>query len=154
LLALQWADVSLSRGLLTVRAENAKSGKARQVSISLPLRSILAMIGTDPNGKEHKPAAYVFGDAIGGQIKTRKRPLECCAATGITGLHLHDLRHEAGSRMLEAGWPLQQVQEMLGHADPKTTGIYLKATTQHLLDSMRRFVTGSSPLHDVAREAD
>jgi hypothetical protein len=51
LLSLQWADVSLSRGLLIVRSENAKSGKARQVPISPRLRGILGMINTDPDGR-------------------------------------------------------------------------------------------------------
>jgi integrase len=31
-------------------------------------------------------------------------------------LHFHDLRHEAGSRWLEAGIPLHHVKELLGHA--------------------------------------
>jgi hypothetical protein len=53
-----------------------------------------------------------------------------------------------------AVWPLQQVQAVLGHADAKTTGTYLNATVQHLLDSMRRFGTGSVPLHHVAHETD
>jgi integrase len=155
LLSLQWTDVSLSRGLLTVRAENAKFRKARQVPISPRVRGVLAMIEHDPAGNPHPPSAFVFGDRIGRQVKDPKKAwLKCCKDAGITGLHFHDLRHEAGSRLLEAGWPLQQVQAMLGHADAKTTGTYLNATVQHLLDSMRRFGTGSSPLHPVAHAAD
>ena len=42
-------------------------------------------------------------------------------------LHLHDLRHEAGSRLLEAGWPLHEVQHMLGHANIEQTSTYLNA---------------------------
>ena len=72
------------------------------------------------------------------------------AVERFSGLHCHDLRHEAGSRMLEAGWPLHHVQAVLGHADAKTTSGYLNATVLHLLDSMRRFGSGSQPLHDVA----
>ena len=84
----------------------------------------------------------------------KKAWLKCCRAAGITGLHFHDLRHEAGSRMLEAGWPLHHVQAVLGHADAKTTSGYLNATLHHLLDSMRRFGSGSQPLHDVAHRAE
>jgi site-specific recombinase XerD len=43
-------------------------------------------------------------------------------------LHFHDLRHEAGSRLLEAGWPLHHVQHMLGHANLSQTSTYLNAT--------------------------
>jgi integrase len=58
-------------------------------------------------------------------------------------LHFHDLRHEAGCRWLEAGWPNHHVQEMLGHANLSQTSTYLHAAEMGLQESMRRF--------DVAR---
>jgi hypothetical protein len=54
-------------------------------------------------------------------------------------LHFHDLRHEAGLRLLEAGWPVHHVSEMLGHADLSTTSTYLNITRMGLQESMRRF---------------
>jgi integrase len=54
-------------------------------------------------------------------------------------LHLHDLRHQAGSRWLEAGMPIHHVQELLGHAGVKTTRIYLNADRDGLHESIRRF---------------
>jgi len=62
-------------------------------------------------------------------------------------LHFHDLRHEAGSRLLEAGWPLHHVKDMLGHANIATTGTYLNVTTAGLAESMRRF--GTAPVLQV-----
>jgi integrase len=52
-------------------------------------------------------------------------------------LHFHHLRHEAGSRLIEAGWPVHHVQEMLGHADLKQTSTYLNGTLFGLKESMR-----------------
>ena len=52
-------------------------------------------------------------------------------------LHFHDLRHEAGSRLLEAGWPVHHVQHMLGHASLQQTSTYLNATLRGLHESMR-----------------
>ena len=69
----------------------------------------------------------------------------------MTDLKLHDLRHEAASRLLESGWPLQDVQAMLGHKDAKTTSIYVNTTLSRLHDSMRRF--GTQPFHTVSHEA-
>jgi integrase len=170
LLALQWRDVDRSRGLLTVRAENAKSGVSRAVPISPRLRGVLAMIDSDPAGNTHKPTAFVFGNAIGEQVKDPKKAWATCvlkahdrtpewtkrglskasqAALKAIDLRFHDLRHEAGSRMLEAGWPLQHVQAVLGHTDASTTSRYLNATTEHLIDSMKRF--GVQPLHPLAQ---
>lgn len=153
LLSLQWRAVDLTRGLLTVRTDGGsgtnKSGTSRHVPISPRLRGILAMI-KDPRGEDHKATAFVFGDAIGGQVKDPKKSwATCCKDAGVVGLHFHDLRHEAGSRMLEAGWPLSHVQQVLGHADAATTSRYLNATTEHLLDSMQRY--GVQPLHQLAQ---
>ena len=69
--------------------------------------------------------------------------MRACTAAGITDLHFHDLRHEAG-------WPLHHLQEMLGHADLKQTSTYLNVTQIGLQDSMRRF--GTQPLQAVASE--
>jgi hypothetical protein len=63
------------------------------------------------------------------------------------------LRHEAGSRLLEAGWPLHEVSFMLGHSDIGTTSTYLNATRVGLQDRMRRLdeARGCKP---VASEAE
>ena len=36
----------------------------------------------------------------------------------------HSLRHTAGTLALRAGAELRQVQDLLGHADPRTTALY------------------------------
>ena len=54
-------------------------------------------------------------------------------------LHFHDFRHAAGSRWLEAGWPIHHVKEMLGHANISQTDTYLNAARLGLHESMRRF---------------
>ena len=42
----------------------------------------------------------------------------------------HSLRHTAGTLSLQNGSSLREVQDFLGHADPKTTAVYT-----HVLDS-------------------
>jgi hypothetical protein len=54
-------------------------------------------------------------------------------------LHFHGLRHEAGCRWLEEGWPIHHVQEMLGPANLSQTSTYLHAAEMGLQESMRRF---------------
>lgn len=39
-------------------------------------------------------------------------------------LSAHSLRHTAGTLSMRAGADLRQVQDLLGHADPRTTSIY------------------------------
>jgi integrase len=57
---------------------------------------------------------------------------ECQAALDEIHLHFHDLRHEAGSRKLEAGWPLHAVSIWLGHANVTTTARYVNVKSDYL----------------------
>jgi integrase len=151
LLGLQWADVNLDRKELLVRAENAKDDEARRLPISTRLAAVLEMARTDPAGQSYPLAAYVFGDC-GQRIQGIKKAWTTARnSAGLPGLHFHDLRHEAGSRLLEAGWPLHHVREMLGHASIETTDRYLNAGRMGLHDSMRRFEI-PAPCNPVANE--
>jgi integrase len=175
LLGLQWRDVNLTRKEIRLPATKTKDQDFRVIPISSRLAAVLEMAKTDPAGKEFGPAAFVFGDEIGGQAKTVKKAWRTAVlrAHGIKAkwtaknqldgesadryhaidLHFHDLRHEAGSRWLEAGIPIHHVQELLGHADVKTTGIYLNATATGLHDSIRRFDESRQICKEIAIEA-
>jgi integrase len=159
LLSLQWSDVDLKRREITLRAENTKTKTGRTIPVSAKLAAVLEMAKLDPAGQEYPSEAFVFGE-LGRQAKTLKRAWQTAvvkaaghkpewtaqnalsaasqAVFRAVGLHFHDLRHEAGSRLLEAGWPLHHVQAMLGHADAKTTSTYLNVTAHHLRESMKR----------------
>lgn len=132
----------------------------RTVPISTRLAAVLQMANLDPAGRRYPPSAHVFG-ALGEPVKTIKRAWETCvlrahghepqwlkggklsaesrAALAEINLHFHDLRHEAGSRWLEAGMPLHHIKEILGHANISQTDTYLNAGRIALQDSMRRF---------------
>ena len=44
--------------------------------------------------------------------------------------HVHTLRHSYATHLLEAGVPLQLIQEYLGHSSPRTTSLYTHLTRQ------------------------
>ena len=83
-----------------------------------------------------KPTDYVFvslsNNNKGGQLSRRSireicdRALIECNLKHTTGrtLTAHSLRHTAGTLALRTGSDLRQVQDLLGHADPRTTSIY------------------------------
>jgi len=52
---------------------------------------------------------------------------------GISGLHVHDLRHSHASFLVSAGYSLPLIGAMLGHSNPTTTHRYA-----HLLDDPLR----------------
>jgi integrase len=168
LLSLTWGDVRLDRRELEIRAETTKTKEPRTLPISTRLAAVLEMARVDPTGKEYGPADYVFGE-LGRKTSTNKRAWQTAvvkaagqapvwteknaldaasiAAFRATDLHFHDLRHEAGSRFLEAGWPVHHVQHMLGHANLSQTSTYLNATKIGLKESMRRHdAVGCNPI--------
>lgn len=53
-------------------------------------------------------------------------------------LHPHLLRHTAATRLLETGADMRTCQEFLGHADPKTTSIYLRVRPPKLKEAVAR----------------
>ena len=57
---------------------------------------------------------------------------------GIDDLHFHDLRHEFGSQLLEAGGELHEVQATLGHTNVKMTSTHLNATTQGIKQAFKK----------------
>jgi integrase len=112
----------------------------RDVPMTPNLRALLEIRRHDPTGAEHRAEAYVFGNELGERVGRVKRAWgTACRRAGIVGLHCHDLRREAGSRMLEGGVPEHVVQRMLGHANLATTSRYLKTTRRVMHDAMQRY---------------
>ncbi|SDP10670.1 tyrosine-type recombinase/integrase [Desulforhopalus singaporensis] len=54
-------------------------------------------------------------------------------------LYLHMMRHTFATRWIEAGMPLKDVSEFLGHLAVKTTEICTKITPDHLINSFNRY---------------
>ena len=76
------------------------------------------------------------------------------AAYRAIDLHFHDLRHEAGSRWLEAGMPIHHVKQLLGHASIGTTDTYLNSTRIGLQEAMRRAEQHLLVCTDSAQKAE
>lgn len=155
------ADVNLAGREIRIRASNAKDHEHRHIPISARLLAVLRMAQHDPSGHPFGNTAFVFGDEVGGRVTSPKKAWETAvlkahghaprwtkgsnslaaesqAAYRSIDLRFHDLRHEAGSRWLEAGMPLHHVKELLGHANISTTDTYLNAGRVHLHESMLR----------------
>jgi integrase len=163
LLSLQWHQVrSQPRAELFLPAQKTKTKRDRRIPISTRLAAILAMRRAGPDGKEHPPDAYVFGNEVGEPIKrvsrgweaavlrahgqkptyegkNKRLTVECRGLLRGINLHFHDLRREAGSRWLDGGVPLQIIRDWLGHANISQTSTYLEATFAGQHEAMRAF---------------
>lgn len=61
-----------------------------------------------------------------------------CAKAKVTDAHIHDLRHTFASQIINAGYSLEVVGELLGHTNLSTTRRYT-----HLQDRLKREVVDS-----------
>jgi integrase len=77
ILSLQWKDVNLERRELVVRAEKSTTRTGRVVPISGRLLATLEMRRSDPAGQPFPSDAYVFGDALGRNVKSVRTAWKC-----------------------------------------------------------------------------
>jgi len=145
---------------LYLPGSKTKARRDHKIPISTTLREILtrrqygATEGPNTQRLKFGPEDYVFGDTAGGRIQDVKTAWENTvlkahgakpehtptgglsiasqAKLAEINLHFHDLRHEAGSRKLEEGWPLHAVSAFLGHANVTTTACYLNVKDDYL----------------------
>ncbi|MER3401403.1 MAG: site-specific integrase [Thermoflexus sp.] len=148
LLGLQWEDVDLKAGTVSVRRTllelngklapgETKSGRPRRVD--LPDIAVEAL-------REHRkrmlaeghPGPWVFCDTRGGPIRRNNiirrwfKPL--VRRAGLPDIRFHDLRHTAATLLLRLGVHPKVVQERLGHSQ---IGVTLD-TYSHVLPSMQK----------------
>jgi integrase len=60
-----------------------------------------------------------------------------CQRAGIEDLRLHDLRHEATSRLFERGWSIPEVAAVTGHSDWATLKRYTQLRPADLADKLQ-----------------
>jgi integrase len=90
-----------------------------------------------------EPDALVFTSPTGTLLRHsnfRKRVwLPALAATGLTGVHFHDLRHAGNLLIAHAGANLRELMDRLGHSSSRAALIYLHSTSDRqrtLADAM------------------
>ncbi|MDZ7879822.1 MAG: site-specific integrase [Saprospiraceae bacterium] len=116
---------------MQVFIERAKGKKDRYVNLPetvlVPLRAYYL---------EYKPKKYLFegqyGDlySIRSAQKVFKNALEKAKINKVTGIH--SLRHSFATHLMEYGTDTKFIQELMGHADIKTTMRYLHVSNQSI----------------------
>ncbi len=133
---LKMDDIDLTRQELFVRA--GKGGKDRKIPFRYSLTRILEeYVAERVRLKKHCPyffASLKYDAKMGEKVIQRlvKRLRD------KSGIHFtpHVLRHTYATRMLESGLHIREVQELMGHADMKTTAIYLSVTGERLKEQV------------------
>ena len=131
-------DRQVTRGLHGEMIESDPKTKAgRRPSLALPdwLMSMLAAVLAEQSVTVSTPDAFVFVSPDGSRLHysnwRRRVWLPARVAAGLPELNFHDLKHTAGTALLEEGVNIKTAQERLGHANPRTTlAVYAQATKE------------------------
>ncbi|KXI27210.1 site-specific integrase [Paraglaciecola hydrolytica] len=116
----KWDDIDVVNRLWKIPAINSKSKKIRNVPLNDAALEVLATVNTLDEFE------YVFVNLISGKpyACVKKTWHRLRATAGLPKLRLHDLRHQYASMLVNAGRSLYEVQQLLGHSDPKVTTRY------------------------------
>ena len=141
LLTLTRDQVDINRGV--VRLSDTKNGSSRTVPLSPPARAIFQealdhpirpidcnLIFFGEPGKDGKRRPYQF----------RKLWADMLKKLGISDLHFHDLRHEAVSRLVEAGLTDQEVASISGHKSMQMLRRYTHLRAEDLVAKLEKAV--------------
>lgn len=122
---LQVSDVRVEEGLLLIR--EAKGGKDRLSLLPQKLKLELTGFVLGRGGKD-----CLFPSERGGRLTERTAQKVFEKALAASGLMkegtFHSLRHSFATHLLEGGVDLRYVQELLGHANIRTTQRYTHVT--------------------------
>ncbi|MGP2449084.1 site-specific integrase [Pantoea stewartii subsp. indologenes] len=125
ILSLTWQDIDLGRRRAVIKAENAKSGRARQLPLSDEAVAILRQI---PNSHE-----YVFSsDGKKHDYFIRSDFNRALRLTGIKDFRFHDLRHTWASWHVQDGTPLMVLKELGGWEKLEMVNKYAHLSGEHL----------------------
>lgn len=144
LFGLTWADVDLSRRLLTIRGEGTKSGHTRYVDLNATAVQVLKTWKADRAAclsADALESDLVFPSSAGTRLDNVQTAWEAVLkAASVSGFRFHDLRHTFASRLVMAGVDLNTVRELLGHSDLKMTLRYAHLSPDHRRAAVDRLV--------------
>lgn len=134
-----------NRGRRTMTV-TGKGGHTREIPVPAAVERALAVYLGEHAG-HHGPLLRTFttGKALA-PVTLSREFRELAYRAGVKGgawdgVGCHSLRHTAACDVLEGGADLATVSELLGHANPATTGIYLRRARQ---DRLRAAIEGRS----------
>jgi integrase len=142
LLGLRWQDVDLEAGIIYIQQQaqylpdqgfyfkDPKQNSKRRIPVPLPLNSALRQVKKEQEryktiyGEEYKKLDLVFCAPDGGQQEgtaLTKRFQALLEQNGLPKMRFHSLRHTFATMCRGAGMSIEDIQDLLGHADISTT---------------------------------
>jgi integrase len=129
-LSATWNQIDLENRVWRIPAQNSKSKRIRSVPLNDSAVDVLGQLGTQGN------AEHVFLSKHDERFqRIHKQWHRLRKVAGLDFLRLHDLRHGFASLLVNSGRSLYEVQQILGHSDPKVTMRYSHLSSKSLQDA-------------------
>lgn len=144
LLQLKYADVDIEN--LSIFVRQGKGSKDRIVPMSHTLAQYLRRY-LEERKRLNKTCSEFFTSLnrnMGFTEMGMRRLVQTIKKASGVNFTIHRLRHTFATLMLEGGCDIYSLSKMMGHADIKTTTIYLAASAEHLRGQIMKH-----PLNDV-----
>lgn len=127
----EWHHVDRDQRVWRIPATNSKSKRMRSVPLNDSALHVLDQLDTEGE------FTHVFMN------KQRRMPYTTIAKVwgrlrikaGLPKLRIHDLRHAYASLLVSSGRTLYEVQQILGHSDPKVTMRYSHLSSKTLQEA-------------------
>ncbi len=134
-LSATWDQVDQQNRVWRIAANNSKSKKMRSIPLNDSAIEVLGQLGTEgtfdhlfvnrtfreENPNYGKPYTTIM--KVWSRLRTK---------AGLPHLRIHDLRHQYASFLVNSGRTLYEVQQILGHSDPKVTMRYSHLSSKAL----------------------
>jgi integrase/recombinase XerD len=134
-------DIDWKRRRLRIRPEVGKGG--REAVLPLDERTFSWLERWKPERRHHAAGSpWLFVTLKGGQLDRRyiwAMTARYARKAGIEDpVFPHRLRHTCATELLREGFDLREVQQLLRHADVRTTVIYTYVSPERLAEKVRR----------------
>lgn len=128
ILDLTWDRVDFARGQVNLRREMFGPRKGRAI---VPMNNTLRAALT--TARQAAMSEYVV-EWSGGRVASIKKGFATAVRNArLSDVTLHVLRHTAAVHMAEAGVPMEEISQYLGHSNVQITAtVYARFSPQHL----------------------
>ncbi|MGA8614234.1 MAG: site-specific integrase [Xanthobacteraceae bacterium] len=134
---LTWRDVDVKNRRIEItksKTDHVTGHEGRTIVMNIPARGLLAVLRVQLIGNFR----YSKEDRIFPMTREafKQSWADVVKRAGITDLHFHDLRREAGSRFDEAGLTRGEHDLMMGHANKDMASLYVYADLKSIQDKL------------------
>lgn len=124
---LFWSDINFKERYAHLR--DTKNSEPRKIPLT---NNVLELLQSIPKREGGRVFGYTHPDSITTAFK------RVCEQAGISNLHFHDLRHEATSRLFEAGLNVMEAASVTGHKELRMLQRYTHLKPSDIADKLNR----------------